>query len=180
MSEYYKSIGAPQLSLLGDPSATYQFDPLTFADPKKLQALSEAVGRAQTVVSRETNRVPKGLVSESEKLRQSYTAKGIEDAAKTYATKVANSKVDVAGRAGAIARGAAFGSILPLIPIRVLGSTLWGKMAMPSSDSTASALMVRLATPSRSAVRYRDWETDRKSTRLNSSHEFVSRMPSSA
>ena len=30
------------------------------------------------------------------------------------------------------------------------------------------------------AVPYRDWETDRKSTRLNSSHEFVSRMPSSA
>ena len=29
-------------------------------------------------------------------------------------------------------------------------------------------------------VLYRDWETDRKSTRLNSSHEFVSRMPSSA
>ena len=31
-----------------------------------------------------------------------------------------------------------------------------------------------------SLVQYRDWETDRKSTRLNSSHEFVSRMPSSA
>ena len=30
------------------------------------------------------------------------------------------------------------------------------------------------------ACSYRDWETDRKSTRLNSSHEFVSRMPSSA
>ena len=29
-------------------------------------------------------------------------------------------------------------------------------------------------------LNYRDWETDRKSTRLNSSHEFVSRMPSSA
>ena len=28
--------------------------------------------------------------------------------------------------------------------------------------------------------RYRDWETDRKSTRLNSSHEIPSRMPSSA
>ena len=27
---------------------------------------------------------------------------------------------------------------------------------------------------------YRDWETDRKSTRLNSSHPSVSRMPSSA
>ena len=29
-------------------------------------------------------------------------------------------------------------------------------------------------------VHYRDWETDRKSTRLNSSHEIPSRMPSSA
>ena len=29
-------------------------------------------------------------------------------------------------------------------------------------------------------VRYRDWETDRKSTRLNSSHSGESRMPSSA
>ena len=28
--------------------------------------------------------------------------------------------------------------------------------------------------------RYRDWETDRKSTRLNSSHRSLSRMPSSA
>ena len=31
-----------------------------------------------------------------------------------------------------------------------------------------------------SAPRYRDWETDRKSTRLNSSHRSLSRMPSSA
>ena len=30
------------------------------------------------------------------------------------------------------------------------------------------------------ALRYRDWETDRKSTRLNSSHSAKSRMPSSA
>ena len=29
-------------------------------------------------------------------------------------------------------------------------------------------------------VVYRDWETDRKSTRLNSSHSRASRMPSSA
>ena len=28
--------------------------------------------------------------------------------------------------------------------------------------------------------RYRDWETDRKSTRLNSSHSGEARMPSSA
>ena len=30
------------------------------------------------------------------------------------------------------------------------------------------------------ALLYRDWETDRKSTRLNSSHRSLSRMPSSA
>ena len=30
------------------------------------------------------------------------------------------------------------------------------------------------------AQAYRDWETDRKSTRLNSSHRSLSRMPSSA
>ena len=29
-------------------------------------------------------------------------------------------------------------------------------------------------------ITYRDWETDRKSTRLNSSHSAKSRMPSSA
>ena len=29
-------------------------------------------------------------------------------------------------------------------------------------------------------IDYRDWETDRKSTRLNSSHLKLSRMPSSA
>ena len=29
-------------------------------------------------------------------------------------------------------------------------------------------------------LEYRDWETDRKSTRLNSSHLKLSRMPSSA
>ena len=29
-------------------------------------------------------------------------------------------------------------------------------------------------------IKYRDWETDRKSTRLNSSHRSLSRMPSSA
>ena len=32
----------------------------------------------------------------------------------------------------------------------------------------------------RRMTQYRDWETDRKSTRLNSSHSAKSRMPSSA
>ena len=35
-------------------------------------------------------------------------------------------------------------------------------------------------TETASETPYRDWETDRKSTRLNSSHRSLSRMPSSA
>ena len=34
--------------------------------------------------------------------------------------------------------------------------------------------------PPKAWITYRDWETDRKSTRLNSSHSGESRMPSSA
>ena len=36
------------------------------------------------------------------------------------------------------------------------------------------------AAQSQQYAKYRDWETDRKSTRLNSSHITRSRMPSSA
>ena len=35
-------------------------------------------------------------------------------------------------------------------------------------------------SPIDTTLEYRDWETDRKSTRLNSSHSGESRMPSSA
>ena len=41
-------------------------------------------------------------------------------------------------------------------------------------DGVAEAIQFVKRTP------YRDWETDRKSTRLNSSHSGESRMPSSA
>ena len=41
-------------------------------------------------------------------------------------------------------------------------------------------LVCKRISPWRDARAYRDWETDRKSTRLNSSHSAKSRMPSSA
>ena len=43
------------------------------------------------------------------------------------------------------------------------------------SFHTRNQLFEKIQTPT-----YRDWETDRKSTRLNSSHRSLSRMPSSA
>ena len=43
-------------------------------------------------------------------------------------------------------------------------------------DAKDSNMLIVTGKP----LSYRDWETDRKSTRLNSSHEIPSRMPSSA
>ena len=46
-----------------------------------------------------------------------------------------------------------------------------------SSGSNMLATQILISVDS---ILYRDWETDRKSTRLNSSHSRASRMPSSA
>ena len=57
------------------------------------------------------------------------------------------------------------------------------KLADMGVNSLAIKDMAGLLTPydAYSLVNsYRDWETDRKSTRLNSSHSGESRMPSSA
>ena len=48
------------------------------------------------------------------------------------------------------------------------------------SDSGVSDSGVSDSVASDLGVSYRGWETDRKSTRLNSSHSRASRMPSSA
>ena len=61
-----------------------------------------------------------------------------------------------------------------------------GDMTQLTSNPTFNEKSIDLlvgGTPCQSfsvARLYRDWETDRKSTRLNSSHSAKSRMPSSA
>ena len=52
---------------------------------------------------------------------------------------------------------------------------MYGKGGAGGTTTGAGATGVSAPTPS-----YRDWETDRKSTRLNSSHITRARMPSSA
>ena len=59
------------------------------------------------------------------------------------------------------------------------------KNGLPITSPQVSDLIqmlygVRIDTVQNAAQPYRDWETDRKSTRLNSSHSAKSRMPSSA
>ena len=50
---------------------------------------------------------------------------------------------------------------------------------LANGTEQANASMINAAANKLQAW-YRDWETDRKSTRLNSSHRSLSRMPSSA
>ena len=52
-------------------------------------------------------------------------------------------------------------------------------VSIPDPDETATNPDAPAPVPDEPAP-YRDWETDRKSTRLNSSHSAKSRMPSSA
>lgn len=134
MNEYYNSIGAPQLSLLGDPNAGYKFDPLTFADPNKLKALSEAVNRASTVTQRETNRVSDGMVSSASKAQDVYTAKGIDESAKAYATKVANSKVKVFDRSKSLGAAGALSTLIPFVAPVALSAAHLGSTGRQTED----------------------------------------------
>ena len=49
-----------------------------------------------------------------------------------------------------------------------------------AEDTRQSAQLLKHFNIETPLTAYRDWETDRKSTRLNSSHLKLSRMPSSA
>ena len=64
--------------------------------------------------------------------------------------------------------------IKALPDVFMLASLVQFKYVQDISEPNETNFVVGLASG------YRDWETDRKSTRLNSSHEIPSRMPSSA
>ena len=69
--------------------------------------------------------------------------------------------------------GASFADLTTLADVKA-----WLQTGQSSFPATDDAMLTRLIT---AASRYiQTWLKDRKSTRLNSSHEFVSRMPSSA
>ena len=56
------------------------------------------------------------------------------------------------------------------------------KLCNATADTTPTVKQINhtIGKQDEDQTKYRDWETDRKSTRLNSSHEIPSRMPSSA
>ena len=58
-------------------------------------------------------------------------------------------------------------------------STVWEGGGLVSANFNGN-VNGNIGNPTQGFRLYRDWETDRKSTRLNSSHSAKSRMPSSA
>ena len=66
--------------------------------------------------------------------------------------------------------------------VKVMGYKYYAIDTLREIDNTAFREMFNnhLDTMDKGEFEYRDWETDRKSTRLNSSHSGESRMPSSA
>ena len=73
-----------------------------------------------------------------------------------------------------IIAGVLIGSFV--IANQLLKATM-SKIAEPMSNADGGR---RERRDKKTGGEYRDWETDRKSTRLNSSHSRASRMPSSA
>ena len=63
----------------------------------------------------------------------------------------------------------------PHVNVGTIGHVDHGKTTLTAAIATVCAKKF-----GGEAKDYRDWETDRKSTRLNSSHRSLSRMPSSA
>ena len=63
-----------------------------------------------------------------------------------------------------------------------LATNLRSEMSFSNNKTLVTLLKVDYVSVIVNSVEllYRDWETDRKSTRLNSSHRSLSRMPSSA
>ena len=60
-----------------------------------------------------------------------------------------------------------------------MSKTLFTKAEIERTEKGMTAI-ASTSVVDRQGGEYRDWETDRKSTRLNSSHITRSRMPSSA
>ena len=75
-----------------------------------------------------------------------------------------------------------------LLILVIIGFVTWQQLQKPKAPVAADGVKMpaEKVEPLIDSTRmggvgmYRDWETDRKSTRLNSSHLKLSRMPSSA
>jgi hypothetical protein len=107
----FKEMGVPQLGLLGDPNATYQFNPSDFVDKEKLGAAQGVL--AQALQNQGMVRGQTGGAVQQGKLEQSYAMKAIEEAVRK-AGDAAVSGMQQGPTAGDKAR-AVFGAGIPFV-----------------------------------------------------------------
>ena len=91
----FDKLGVPQMALLGDPNATYQFDPSTFVDKQKVAGYNTAL--QQAMMGLDATKVNTGGAIQQGKLQDAYTMRGLEDQARRYAenaTKGMQTKTD--------------------------------------------------------------------------------------
>ena len=144
--KYYEDAGAPEMALLPDPSAQYEFDPSTFIDNSTGQ-YSEAqriLADRQDALSRMMSGPQMSSAIEQNKLAESYRMKALQAEAQKYAeaqtsgmdttesawdaTKnIFGSALRTAGVAGAAGAAAGFlgGPLAPLsVPLTAAGAAL--------------------------------------------------------
>ena len=139
--------------------------------------------------------VPNRFAGKEEKTTQAEAAKTVPEEHKEFARNLLRSHgIDTSDLTDErFARGSKIGrnirdssaqSLLDIAlahPIRLIANALGTPPAyMLERCKTAGVPVAALVGSPKHEPSYRDWETDRKSTRLNSSHEIPSRMPSSA
>lgn len=84
LQEYYKSIGVPQLALLGDPSMGYQIPSQVFERGQKVSDLEKELAKQQSAMKRGESRFGEQAAYET-KQAEVYTAKAIADEARKRA-----------------------------------------------------------------------------------------------
>ena len=84
LNEYYKSIGVPQLALLGDPSVGYQIPSQVFERGQKLSELEKELAKQQSAMKRGENRYGEGAAY-ANKQAEVYAQKAIADEARRRA-----------------------------------------------------------------------------------------------
>lgn len=107
----FDKLGVPQMALLGDPNATYQFDPSTFVDKGRVTASNDALRQAMMGLDAARGNTA-GAIQQG-KLEQSYAGRAMQEQARLAGERAANA-MQQGPTAGDKAR-AVFGAALPFV-----------------------------------------------------------------
>jgi hypothetical protein len=122
----FNKLGVPQLALLGDPNATYQFDPSMFVDKGRIASYEDAMRMPNKIL---TAAGTAGPAMQMGKLEQSYAGRALQEQARKYAENaVKDMKTnsawteDLGSIAGSTGGGAVVGGIAGATPTMGIGA----------------------------------------------------------